>query len=89
MFTNNSRYKNSETYSLRDRHGRDVRVVAVPDPRPQQFRGYHPRKQGQRLDHLAAHYLDEPTAFWRICDANDAMLPEALSEQRETIIPLK
>jgi hypothetical protein len=31
--------------------------------------------------------LDDPAAFWRICDANDAMWPEALSEQAETAIP--
>ena len=41
----------------------------------------------ERLDHLAAIYLHEPTGFWRICEANEVMLPEALSEQVEIAIP--
>lgn len=87
MFNKKSRYRNAEQYTLEDRRGRRVRVVAVPDARPQAIRGFHARRQGQRLDHLADHYLNDPAGFWRICDANDAMLPEALSEQAETAIP--
>ncbi len=87
MFNEKSRYRHTETYEHKDRKGRTVQVVAVPEPRLQLLRGYHGRKQGQRPDHLAAHYLDDPAAFWRICDANDAMWPEALSEQAETAIP--
>jgi hypothetical protein len=48
-----------------------------PRPRPALL-GYHRRAEGQRLDLLAAHYLKDPTAFWRICDANDARSPHAL-----------
>lgn len=33
---------------------------------------------GDRLDNLAAQHLGDPLQFWRICDANRAMLPEAL-----------
>ena len=89
MFDENSRYRNAEQYTLEDRRGRTAPVVAVPEPRGQIFRGFHGRKQGQRLDHLAARYLDEPTGFWRLCDFNDALWPEALSEQGETGIPQK
>jgi hypothetical protein len=33
---------------------------------------------GDRLDNLAARYLGDPLQAWRLCDANGAMLPEAL-----------
>lgn len=33
---------------------------------------------GDRLDNLAAHYLGDAEQSWRLCDANGAMLPEAM-----------
>jgi nucleoid-associated protein YgaU len=33
---------------------------------------------GERLDNIAAQYLGDPEQFWRICDANNAVQPEAL-----------
>jgi len=33
---------------------------------------------GDRLDNLAAQYLDNAEQSWRLCDANGAMAPEAL-----------
>jgi hypothetical protein len=35
---------------------------------------------GERLDLIAARTLGDPEQFWRICDANDAMRPEDLTE---------
>jgi hypothetical protein len=35
--------------------------------------------QGERLDNITAKYLGDPTLFWRICDANNAMRPEELT----------
>lgn len=34
---------------------------------------------GDRLDLIAARTLGNPTMFWRICDANDAMHPLELT----------
>jgi hypothetical protein len=34
---------------------------------------------GDRLDLLAARYLNEPTFFWQICDSNNAPAPDALA----------
>ena len=62
---------------------------AVPDAPDQSLLGIHLRKQGQRTDHLAYRYLDDPAGFWRICEMNDAMLPETLTEAREIEIPRK
>jgi hypothetical protein len=33
---------------------------------------------GDRLDNIAASYIGDPQQFWRLCDANGAMQPEAL-----------
>lgn len=36
--------------------------------------------QGDRLDNIANKYLGDPLAFWRICDANNVMSPDQLTE---------
>ena len=36
--------------------------------------------QADRLDNIASRFLGDPLAFWRICDANNAMRPEELTE---------
>ncbi|HEY7403860.1 MAG TPA: LysM domain-containing protein [Candidatus Angelobacter sp.] len=41
----------------------------------------HVVTQGERLDNIAAQYLGGPEAFWRICDANNAMVPDELTEK--------
>jgi hypothetical protein len=87
MFAPNSRYFRM----LVDKHvlpdGREVSVVRFPSrPRPALL-GYHRREEGQRLDLLAAHYLKDATAFWRICDANGFVSPHALAVQPLVAIP--
>jgi hypothetical protein len=89
MFNNKSRYFKEQTYRQVDRAGRKILVVGVPPPPLQYLSGYHLLLQGQRIDHLAAQYINEPTAFWRIAEINDAMLPETLSEKNEIAIPAK
>lgn len=89
MFDDKSRYKNEETYKVEDRRGRQVAVVTVPQQPLQVIQGFHLLKQGQRIDHFAAKYLNDPTGFWRISEANEVMLPETLSEQSEIAIPQK
>jgi len=89
MFSDKSRYKNVTQYEVADKRGRTVKVVACPAAPPQTIKGYHLLKQGQRTDHLASLYCNDPAGFWRIAEANDCMLPEALSEQSEIAIPNK
>jgi hypothetical protein len=50
----------------------------------------HALAQGERLDHLAARYLGDPTQFWRICDANGVLRPEDLVQDpgRRVDLPL-
>lgn len=87
MYDSNSRYAKLSTYRVPDRRGREVAVVP-PAPAPTQaLAGYHVRKDGQRLDLLAGRYLADATAFWRICELGDVMLPDALVLEREIAIP--
>ncbi len=87
MFDKKSRYAKVETYAVKDRRGRTVQVVPVPCTPQQTIIGYHLMKQGQRLDHLAGQYLNDSAGFWRICEANDVMQAEMLSEAQEIAIP--
>jgi hypothetical protein len=41
----------------------------------------HTVAQGDRLDNLAARYVGDPEQFWRICDTNDVLRPEELTEE--------
>ena len=41
---------------------------------------YHSVVQVDRLDNLAHKYLGDPEQFWRLCDANGAMRPDALTD---------
>jgi len=88
-FDAKSRYANLETYAIVDARGRVVTVVPVPDAPAQPLLGYHLRKQGERIDHLASAYLADAAGYWRICELDDVMLPESLSEAREIAIPTK
>ena len=88
MFDEKSRYAKSKTYNVRDHRGREVSVVPVPPPPNQATLGIHLLRQGQRVDHLAQEYLDNAAGFWRICEMNDVMLAETLTEQREIEIPI-
>jgi nucleoid-associated protein YgaU len=49
---------------------------------------YHTVVQGERLDTIAARYFGDPTQFWRICDANDALLPEDLTATPGTVLSI-
>jgi hypothetical protein len=86
-FDAKSRYAKVETYQVPDAKGETVTVVAVPAAPEQTTLGTHLRKQGQRLDHLAAKYLRDPAGAWRICELSDVMHPQALAEDTEIPIP--
>jgi len=89
MFNGKSRYSQLDAYEVTDHRGRTVKVVSVPLTPRQERLGVHLRREGQRLDHLAAKYLRDPAGFWRICEINDVMIPEALTEAVEVVIPVK
>jgi hypothetical protein len=87
MFDSNSRYSAQATYLSRTGDGRVIAAVTIPLPRTEQPAGEHRRREGDRLDLLAARYLNEPTGFWRLCDLNGASIPAALEARPLVAIP--
>lgn len=83
VFPANSRYQNVETMTVVRADGTEVACLGrrfVPHPEPFALLQEHLVVEGDRLDNIAARYLDDPEQFWRICDANRAMRPDALTE---------
>jgi hypothetical protein len=85
------------TLTLPDGAGgtREVRYLrrrTLPDPRAVRPMSFHPVVAGDRLDLLAARYLADPTAGWRLADANVVVDPEELTapeaEGDVLVIPL-
>ena len=70
-----------------DRRGRTVTALTPAEMPAQAHLGDHRRKDGQRLDHLANFYLQDPFGFWRIAEHNDAVLPDALADVDVVRIP--
>jgi hypothetical protein len=89
MFFKGSRYENAGTYTVTKLDGTQVSVTRIPLPTTPGLLGFHPRQAGQRLDLLASHYLADATAFWKLCDANNAVVPDALAARKLIGIPPK
>ncbi len=90
MFLPGSRYEKVGTYPVTASGGSVVTVTRLPLPSlpgSVSLRGWHRRQEGQRLDHIANHFLADPTAFWRLCDANHAVVPDALAARPVIAIP--
>jgi hypothetical protein len=89
MFDPTSRYYQLETATYTNSDGQEITYVR---------RRFLPRgenlpllvevtvNEGDRLDLIAHRTLGAPTAFWQLCDANDAMNPvDLLAEPGETL----
>ena len=76
-----------EPYPAHDIRGREVRAIPTPEPPVEVSAGTHVKKQGQTLDQLAAGYLADPHAYWRIAEVNNAVLPDSLAEVDTVEIP--
>ncbi len=83
-----SRYEKTGTYLVSRPDGSIVSVLKLPLPALPLVRGYHRRLEGQRLDLIANAFLKDATGFWRLCDANNALVPDALAAQTLIGIPL-
>lgn len=87
MFFPGSRYYNLTQYQVTKSDGTTVTVTQLPLPAKRPLLGSHPRQKGQRLDLIASHFLNDATAFWRLCDANDSVVPDALAVHNLISIP--
>lgn len=88
MFFPGSRYAASPQYNLTLKDGTVVRVVKAPTPGSPAVLGYYRRQTSDRLDQIAARFLADATQFWRICDADGAIVPDALAARPLVGVPL-
>lgn len=89
MFFPNSRYANLVTYQATMSDGSVVTAVRLPLPAQTALTGYFPRQNNQRLDLIASYFLADATTFWQLCDANNAVAPDALAVHSQIGIPQK
>jgi hypothetical protein len=87
MFAPNSRYARAAITTVRTARGDEVTTIRLPVRRRPAVQTVHARTEGQRLDHIAAHLLADGSAFWRLCDASDAIAPDALAAGDVVAIP--
>ena len=83
VFPFTSRYYGIETAEIKTPDGRTVTYLRRRFvPRSEQFSllQEHTVTEGERPDAIAARYLDDPEQFWRICDANDVIHPNELTD---------
>jgi hypothetical protein len=86
-----SRYANVGTATYTTPEGREIvhlRRRFVPAPEDMVPLDFHRVRERDRLDRIAAASLGDPEQFWRICDANRAVVPRSLTERIGTILTI-
>jgi hypothetical protein len=94
MFDSTSRYAGLPVAVFVDSQGRArpyVTTREVPPavtPRPEDL--VHIVGDGERQDRITWHYLDDPTLYWRLCDANGLVHPDEMTATvgRRLLIPI-
>jgi hypothetical protein len=82
-FPPTSRYHGIETATREIADGKAVvylRRRFVPPPEKFSLLQEHTVVQGDRLDNLTNQYQGDPEQFWQLCDANNVMHPDELTE---------
>jgi hypothetical protein len=82
-FAPTSRYYSIETATLIAADGTTITYLGrrfVPSQDQFSVLIEHTVADGERLDNITAHYMDDPEQFWRICDANNARDPNELTD---------
>jgi hypothetical protein len=84
MFDHMSRYYAIEKVTLELPDGRVVAYVRrrfLPSGAGMQLLAEVAVSPGERIDVVSNRTLGDPLAFWRICDANDAMDPQEMMDE--------
>jgi len=83
-FSPTSRYYETATKTLEASDGSNLVYLSrrfVPPGGRFATLSIHVVVAGERLDIIAGAELGDPLAFWRLCDANDAMRPDDLTAE--------
>jgi hypothetical protein len=88
LFSITSRYKNIETASFENNGEQEVYIRRRFLPQAENFSllQVYTVKEGDRLDNVTNQFLGDPEKFWQLCDANDVMHPEELTDAPGTAI---
>jgi hypothetical protein len=84
MFDHTSRYYKLEVATLELPDGRTVSYVRrrfLPQGDEMPLLAEVSMAQGERIDLVSNRTLGDPLAYWRICDANNAMDPQELADE--------
>ena len=90
MFFQGSRYAKVDEHEIIDGKGRVIRYKEVRFIPPETgLQLSHIVSDGERLDHIAQRFYQNPELFWRVCDANLALWPDDLTSEagRTILIP--
>lgn len=95
MFNSTSRYYNIKIATVDMPNGdgttRTVRYVqrrVIPHPDYGLTIIEHTVVEGDRLDNITARYLGDPTEFWLVCDANNILRPNDLTDTPGRVIKI-
>jgi ribosomal protein S27AE len=84
MFPRTSRYYNIEIAKFVTADQREIvylRRRFLPNSSAAVIIAEHIVEEGDRLANVTAKYLGDPEQFWQVCDANDALRPDELTEE--------
>lgn len=84
MFPITSRYYKIERTERETADGQKIvylRRRFVPPAERFELLQEHVVTEAERLDNITAQYLGDPEQFWRVCDANNAVRPDELTEE--------
>ena len=81
MFTTRSRYAPVADATWQSPDGRTVTYKKLRVTPQTQAIQSQTVAQGDRLDLIAYQHYGDAEQFWRICDGNDALRPDDLTEQ--------
>lgn len=82
-FPSTSRYHGTDTTTIKAVDNKTIVYLQrrfIPPPERFFFLQEHTVVQGDRVDNIANQYLGDPEQFWQLCDANNVMHPQELTE---------
>lgn len=86
MFPVTSRYYNIEVATMQTSDGSTVSYLRrrfLPSGTPAIALATYMVMEGDRLDNVTARFIGDPEQFWRVCDANNALRPDDLTDDSQ------
>ena len=83
FFPISSRYRDIPLTTMAGKNDEPIvflRRRFLPNPEKFFLLQQHTVKQGDRIDNITNQYLGDPERFWQVCDANNVLVPNVLTE---------